>query len=164
MAALGTFAPGYYSMTYGGLDCGLVEGVRQLRRRFSAQQIQTDVYGDSDVDGVYRGGNTFLMMTFKEWKAPISTTILNPYHVTDIGAMGLNGRLQTDLSAVIILTATASTPAATAGPVTLTASKAILAPDNDVEWLMGNEQRDVSVLFQLYPYDDSGTIRWFSVT
>lgn len=159
--ALGDFAPGYYSMTYDGDDMGLVEGVRRLRRRANAQMITTDKYGL--VDGVYKGGECFLAMTFKEWNADIQAALW-PFGA-DIGEMGLNGRLLTGMAKAIVLTAEAGTPAATLGPATITANLAILAPENDVEVILGNEQRDVPVLFQLFPYEGSDEkIRWFSVT
>lgn len=164
MAALGTFAPGYYTQTLDGDDCGLVEGVRRLRRRFKWEPIRADKWGDTTIDGVYRGGDAFLSVVFKEWKAPVKTKISNMFVPADLGAVGEVGELITTFCKPIVLTAQAGSPAAAAGPASLTASLAILAPDNDLELLMGNLQRDVPVLFQLIPYDDSGTLRWFSIS
>ena len=159
--ALGKFAPGYYEMTYNAVSVGLVEGVKTLRRSYDAQIINTDKFGSS-VDGVYKGGVCFLAMTLKEFKLP-ETNMLWPFG-SDFGAVGQNGRLLSNIASPIILTAEAGSPAATEGPATLTASLAILAPQNDVNMLMGNEQRDIPILFQLLPFDDAGTLRWFSVT
>lgn len=164
MAALGTFAPGYYAQTFDGDDCGLVEGVRRLRRKFFWEPIKADKWGDTTIDGVYRGGDVFLSVVFKEWKAPIKTKICNMFVPADFGAVGEVGELITNFAKVIVLTAQAGSPAATAGPATLTANLAIVAAGNDMELLMGNLQRDVPVLFQLLPYDDSGTLRHFSNT
>lgn len=161
--ALGTFAPGYYTCTYDGNDLGLVEGVRRLRRRHRAQPIAADKYGDSMIDGVYRGGDCFLQMTFKEWTSAVRSALW-PFDA-DFGDMGQCGRLLSDLAKSLVLTVEANSPAATAGPSTVTASKVILAPENDVEIIFGNEQRDVPVLLQLLPYDYSGgRIVWFTVT
>ncbi len=160
--ALGDFAPGYYDMTYNSLATGLVKDVRRLRRRSRASAITADKYGDSMVDGVYRGGDCFLMMTFIEWNAAVRA-VLWPYD-TDFGAMGPCGRLLTDLAKVIVLTAEAGSAAAAEGFATVTANKAILAPENDVEVIMGNENRDVPVLLQLFPYQDGSDMRWFSYT
>jgi len=162
--ALGTFAPGYYTQTLDGDDCGLVEGVRRLRRRFKWEPIRADKWGDTTIDGVYRGGDCFLSVVFKEWKDPVSTLIANMFVPADLGAVGEVGELITNFAKALVLTAQAGSPAAAAGPVTITASQAITAADNDMEFLLGNLQRDVPVLFQLIPYDDSGTLRWFSIT
>lgn len=164
--ALGTFAPGYYAQTIdtSPVDCGLVEGVRRLRRRFKWEPIRADKWGDTTIDGVYRGGDCFLSVVFKEWKAPVKSIIANMFVPADLGAVGEVGELVTNFAKTTTLTAQAGSPAAAAGPATITAALAITASDNDMEFLLGNLQRDVPVLFQLLPYDDSGTLRWFSIT
>lgn len=160
--ALGDFAPGYYAMTYNGNDTGLVKDTRRLRRRSRAAPITADKYGDSIIDGAYRGGDCFLLCTFIEWNANVRA-VLWPFNA-DFGVMGQCGRLMTDLAKEMVLTAEAGSPAATEGPATITASKAILAPENDVEVLFGNDSRDIPVLLQLYPYQDTSVIRWFATT
>lgn len=169
MAALGTFAPGYYAMTIvgasGAVDCGLVEGVRRLRRRHKWEPIKADKWGDTTIDGVYRGADVFLSMVFKEWKTPVKDRILNMFSPTDVGAVGEVGELITNFAKEIVLTAQAGSPAAAAGFATLTASLAITAAENEIEVLMGNLQRDVPVLFQLIPYETSGPVlRHFEIT
>lgn len=162
MAALGTFAPGYYTMTIvgasGAADCGLVEGVRRLRRRSKWEPIKADQWGDTTIDGVYRGADVFLSMVFKEWKTPVKERILNMFSPTDSGQVGEVGELITNFAKQIVLTAQAGSPAAAAGPATLTAAQAILAADNEIEILLGNLQRDVPIMFQLIPYVTSGEI------
>lgn len=160
--ALGDFAPGYYDMTWNGNGTGLVKDVRRLRRRSRAAPITADKYGDSMIDGVYRGGDCFLLCTFIEW-TPAIRALLWPYD-SDFGVMGQCGRLLTDLAKALVLTAEAGSPAAAEGPASITAAKSILAPENDVEILLGNESRDVPVLLQLFPYQDASQLRWFSTT
>lgn len=161
--SLGTFAPGYYAMTYDGADCGLVEGVRRLRRKSKGQPISADKWGDTVIDGVYRGGDCFLQVTFKEWTSTVRG-ILWPYDA-DFGDIGQCGRLWSDLAKAIVLTAQSGSPAATNGPATITANLAMIAEENDIEISLGNEQRDVSVLFRLLPYNIStGREAWFTVT
>lgn len=161
--AIGEFAPGYYNMTYDGDDPGLVQGVRQLRRKYKAQIISADLYGDTQLDGVYRGSDVFLRMIFKEWNATVRK-ILWPFD-TDFGDLGIPGKLLTDFAKSMVLTALTGTPAATKGPATVTATLALLAPENDVEVIMGNEQRDVPVLIQCFPYVVStGRVAHFTVT
>ena len=156
----GNFAPGYYEMTYDGVSVGQVEGPKTLRRSVISQEISTDKFGP--VDGVYQGGECFLSLTFKEWKLP-ETLMIWPYGA-DFGAVGQLGRLLTDIAAPIVLTAQSGSPAATEGPATITAPLAILAPQNDISVIFGNVQRDVPILFKLYPSEVTGVQRWFSVT
>lgn len=177
--ALGTFAPGAYTMTYAPpsgvagytgspLSCGLIEGVRRLRRRPEAQTMQADQFGKSDIDAVYQGGNWALSMVFKEWTAAIRA-ILWPFggdaSTPDWLALGTCGKLLTDLAGQIVLTAVTGTPAASNGPATLTFPKAIISPDTDQEIIMGNEPRDIPVVFKLFPYDaGGGVIKWGTQT
>ena len=172
--SLGTFSFGPYTATYspntnaagsgaGAVDLGLVEGVRRLRRAPAAKMLQSDYYGPgTDIEGIFQGGNCFLSMVFKEWKA-INKYAIWPY-ATDIGAVGQVGRQLTDLAGILVLTAVNGTLAASNGPVTITANLAIIAPNTDVEILLGTDARDIPVTFQLLPYNASGTVRWFSVT
>lgn len=150
--ALGAFAPGYYTCTYGSTpaDLGLVHGVRRLRRRYRAQPIQADRFGDMQIDGVFRGGDVFLQMIFKEWTAAVKAALW-PFD-SDFGDIGSMGKLLTDLAAPLVMTVESGSPAATTGFSTVTAALAILAPENDVEIIFGNEQRDVPVMLQLFPY------------
>lgn len=161
--ALGTFAPGYYAATWDGNDLGLVEGPRKLRRRSKAEPISADKWGDTQIDGIYRGGDCFLQMTFKEWTSAVRN-ILWPFD-SDFGDVGPVGDLLTAHAKVLVLTAKDGSLADTNGPSVITANLAILAPENDVEILMGNVQRDVPVLLQLFPYTVStGREAWFVVS
>lgn len=172
MTVLGSFMTGYYTMQWNNgtvgapalADMGLVDGVRRLRRRRKGTPIMADKYGDSKIDGVYRGGDCFLAVTFKEWTSQIRSALW-PFGA-DFGAMGQVGRLEAGLSRQIVLTAEAGSLAAAAnGPATITADLALIAEENDIEIILGNEQRDIPVLFQLLPYADaSSVVRWFSIT
>lgn len=162
---LGTFAPGEYTMTYGGAAVGIcTSGGKHLRLRHKGIRVDdTDTYGSTLIDGIYRGMACTLTCVFKEWNAGVKAAIW-PASTTLNGAVGVIGRLWSSMAASIVLTATTGTPAATNGPATLTAGKAILAEENDVDVLFGPDERDVPVVFNLLAYDDSGTIRLFAVT
>ena len=83
------------------------------------------------------------------------------------GTPGAIGKLATDYAKAIVLTAEAGSLAATASAggvpnaAKFTAGMAILAPENDVEFLFGAVETDVPVLFDLFLYDDAGTKRFF---
>jgi hypothetical protein len=172
------FAPGAYTMEYisnGGApatghgpdgnvnDMGLVEGVRMLNRTALAQMIQSDLYGKSDIEGVYQGAQMALAMTLKEWGLN-QRAALWPYGPSDFGQMGIVGRLLTAMTGHITLTAVAGTPAASAGGGlhVIDLPFCILAPDTEVGILLGNEQRDIPVVFKVFPYFDGYSVRWFA--
>lgn len=168
---LGTFAPGEYSMTYAGANVGLVtSGGQHLKYRVAKKKINdTATYGDTLIDGIYRGMESVqLMVTFKEWITPVKNAIW-PYSSAGApggfdGTLGTIGRLDSNLAQTIVLTATAGTPAATNGPLTFTAGMAILSGANDIDVLFGPDERDIPVLFDLMLYDDSGVKRFFKLT
>lgn len=161
----GTVAVGYYSMTYDGNDAGLVSGPRRLRRRGAATPMQADKWGETDLDAIYRGGNCWLQMTLKEWTAT-TRAMCWPFG-SDLGAVGQCGKLLSSYAKPIILTAEAGSLAAVAnGFATLSATLAVVDMDGqELEWLLGNVERDIPITLKLLPYADSSSIvRWFSYT
>jgi hypothetical protein len=142
----------------------VTSGGQNLRYRPSIKKINnTSLYGDTLIDGIYRGlSGVQLLVTFKEWTSTIRS-LLWPWS-TNLGEQGRIGQLASALAAPIVLTAQALSPAAVNGPATLTASLALLAPENDVSVLFGPDERDIPVLFDLYLYDDSGTKVFFKLT
>jgi hypothetical protein len=162
--ALGTFRPGHYAMTHDGDAVGLVtSGGQNLRWRPSKKKIQdTSIYGDTLIDGIYRGmTGVQLLVTFKEWNAAIRE-IIWPYNAT-LGVNGIVGQLDSDLAKAIVLTAQSGSPAATNGPTPFTASKAIISDLNDINILFGPDEHDIPVLFDLLLYDSSGTKIFFTM-
>lgn len=172
---LGTFAPGPYTMTYtpptgapgAGVaqDPGLVEGVRVLSHTVEEIPIYTDLYGKTQIDGIYAGGNVLLKMTFKEWKTAV-WNIIWPFHATSgaMGNVGQVGRINTNIGGSIALTPVANTPAAAAGPGSasqLIIPCAIVSPLNDRDVVLGCDQRDVPIVFKCFPLNNSGTVQWY---
>jgi hypothetical protein len=179
------FAPGHYRMLWNititgfnaytatsAFDLGLVEGVRLLNRTPNAQMLQADLYGKSDIEGVYQGGQMALAMTLKEWKLA-NREVIWPYSLVadggDFGQADLSGRLLTDICRSFALLAQPLTPANAlnaagggGGLQTILVGQAVLAPDTEVGILLGNEQRDIPVVFKILPYNDGTSVRWFS--
>lgn len=119
----------------------------------------SDAYGDSVIDLVYRGGNVFLQFESKAYKAG-SITPFWPWG--SLGAMGVIGRLGSDVAAAMVLTSTAGTPAA-AAPATLTGTKSILAENFPARLLFSSVVRTVPVRLRCLPYDSgAGVIKWFA--
>lgn len=171
--SLATLAVGPYVMTYtpsavakqtnGNYICGLVEGPRIMRQRYEAKMLQSDYYGPgTDIEGVYQGGKCFLSMTLKEWTS-VEQAMVWPF-ATNIGDIGQVGRLLSDLAGQIVLTPVANTPAYVNGPTNITANKAIIAPGNDWELIMGTEARDIPIVFQLLPYWSGSVVQFYQIT
>lgn len=164
---LGNFRPGRYNMTYDGTDVGMAtSGGKNLRFRRKGKPINdTDFYGLTHIDAINCGIDVFLTTTFKEWNLGVKKAIY-PYGTANFdGTLTKIGHLDSDSAKVIVLTALAGTPAATLGPATLTAEKAILAIENDVNMIFGVEETDMPVVFQLLPYDSGGgAIKFFVLT
>ena len=136
--ALGTFAPGPYTATYNSNDVGIVEGPRRVQRSLEMGDMRGDEYGQSVIDGVYQGGQVFVMMTFKEWTANIKSAIW-PFD-SDFGDMGVIGRIASNIASALVLTPVASTPAAGESNTTLTFNLALLAGGFNVDIPLGADR------------------------
>lgn len=120
---------------------------------------RSDAYGDTLIDTIVRGADWSLVCEAMEYKAgPIAAV----GQIASMGTLGIIGRLGSDIAQALVLTATAGTPAATT-PATLTASKALLAPNANPRILFNSELRRVPLRFALLPYDSSG-IKFFTMT
>ena len=82
----------------------------------------------------------------------------------DWGGMGTIGQLADARGGPIVLTPVSGTPAATNGPTQITIHSATLAPENDVDIILGNEERDIPVLFKIWPTAQAGVVRFFTLT
>ncbi len=170
MAALGNFRPGTYTATFGGVACGLTTG-EGFRLRWKPKAIKinnTGAYGDTLIDGIYRGvGDVQIVTTFKEWNVTIGKMIW-PWGAGSPpafdGTLGVIGTLHTSKALPLILTPGANTPAAANGPSNgvFTAGMARIADENDIDWLNGPVETDIPVVLDLLLYDDSGTKRFFA--
>ncbi len=160
--ALDTFIAGRYAGTYNAVDVGITEQGYEIQQEAKAQAIEeSDAYGQSIIDLVYRGGNVFLQFESKAYKAG-SLTPFWPWG--SLGVMGVIGRLASNVAAAMLLTATAGTPAA-AAPATLTGTSSILAPNNPARLLFNSVLRTVPVRLLVLPYDSGGgVIKWFVTT
>ena len=114
--ALDTFVSGAYTATYNAVAVGMTEDGFKLNQSISQENIdKSDLYGDTLLDFIYRGGQAFIQYTGKAYKAG-AITPLWPW-----GSMGVVatsaapiGRLASDVAKSLVLTAVSATPAATA--------------------------------------------------
>lgn len=151
-----TLVCGSYTVTYGGVACGIMKGdagVPTLEQTTKAVPVnKTDKYGDSLLDLVYTGTSWRAMFTCMEYKAG-SLAALAPF--ATLGLLGIIGRLHYNMASALVLTVVAGTPAA-GSPSTITASKAILAPDFPSKLLFGPMVREVPISMNLLLVDTGG--------
>lgn len=173
MAALVTVRPGIFSATYGGVALGVTtsEGFRLKARRSSIPINNTNLYGDTLIDGISRGiASVQVQVTLKEWNAAVQAAFW-PYGAADPptfdGTLGAIGTLDSSKAKPLVLTGASGSPAnalshgGVASATVLTASMAILSPENDMEMLFGPVETDMVLLLDLFLYDDAGTKRFF---
>jgi hypothetical protein len=158
--ALDTFIAGRYTGTYDAVDVGIQENGYELQQEPKARTInQSDAYGETTIDTIYSGADYFLQFMGLAYKAG---SIAPFWPWAALGTMGIISRLGSDTAEAMVLTAIAGTPAATA-PASLTATKAILAPNYSASLLFTSELRKVPVRLQFLPSDvGAGVIKWFA--
>lgn len=158
-------ASGRYTVTWNSVSLGIMEGdagVPTIEVQTHHELINsTDAYGKSTIGAIYQGQDVYAQMTTIEWIAGVRAAFW-PYAST-VGEIGVIGRELTDLGAALVLTAIASTPAASVGYATITATEAFLAPNYNFKILFGPTLRKVPLRFQLLPYTSTQD-KWFVTT
>lgn len=172
---LGVFLAGRYTSTiaYPSLSA-LSLGITQEGYNLSWQS-KWDVMESTDAFGVngtiveefYQGMNMNISGIFKEFLPGTIRSVqpLNSWAGTGASSFNLGtiGLAATDQAGVLVLTAVAGTPAATS-PATLTASFALNVGDTPTEQMFGPKHRVWPFNFRLFPYNASGTIKFFTST
>lgn len=161
--ALDTFIAGRYSGAYDSVDVGITRDGFELQQNNVTEAIdETDAYGGSLIDFIYRGGNVFIQFTSKAYKAG-SITPFWPWASTlgkMLGSSSPIGRLASAIAKAMVLSSTANTPAA-ASPASLTGSLSILAPNFDGRLMFNSKLREVPIRLQLLPYESGSDVQWF---
>ena len=167
--ALGTFVAGRYTSTYNAVAMGMCKDGFELEQDFELDEIsETDAWGGSVIDGIFRGGNSFVQFTCEEYAAgalgafwPLGTlgTLVTPTTMPI-------GVLASTLAKALVLTAVTGTPAAgaTGLGVTFTASNALLAKNFNGKLLLNSKLREVPVRQRLYPYLNTTPYVFFTMT
>jgi len=160
---LGTFIAGPYAGTYNAGALGLTQDGFEVRLRAEHELIaDSDVYGQSVIDMVYRGGNCLVSMLGIEFGKMGNKSAIWPYgainnttlgSVPAFGFMGTVGRLAVGSSMIkaFVLTAISGTTAA-ASPATMTANQAIQADGAEAQYMMTSRNRVVPLTLRLLPY------------
>lgn len=172
MAQFANFAFGPYTATWSGDTLGVTDGPIRLQQTLHGQPIRCDRYGQTVVGGIYLGKDVFVSMIVKEWSTTLSGILF--HHgggSAGFGDAGLIGRAMEEttsgLADQLVLTAVSGTPAAAHGPATITAPRAVLAEGQNFEFLLGNVERNIPIIFRLMPAETSsgsGLLRFFTTT
>lgn len=122
-----TFIAGPYTATYDASDLGITQDGFRWSMTPLAQRIRGDNMGDTTQDAVHRGMSFTLEMILEEYDKAGIVKLLWPFHAT-FGNHGQAGKLYTNLTKSLVLTAVAGTTASTV-PATMTFPYAIVDPD-----------------------------------
>lgn len=174
--ALDTFIAGRYSGTLGAVDLGITGKGYELQCDFELDDVgESDAYGMTVIDGIFRGGQCHFQMeclaykaggiaAFWPWGGALAAAgvigiLVNP----GVGNVPI-GVLASDHARSLVLTSTAGTPAV-ATPATVTATKCLIAKNNNGRLLFNSQLRTVPIRFRSYPIDaGSGVIKLFATT
>jgi hypothetical protein len=145
-----SFIAGPYSAVWNSLAIGQTEsGFEFTEPGIVGQPIVGDNFGpECHQDAVLSNGNAFITMVLNEYDAAAMRTILSPSGVA--GRLFPSGILATSIAKVLVLTRLSASTTAT--PATRTANLAMLAPGQDITYLMSSGHRKVPIRFQLFPY------------
>lgn len=133
-----TFAAGPFDAMHNGEAAGEVEGVRRWQRFLDAELPR-----QGSIDGIYRGGQCFCLMTFRKWTKETASLIV----VEESGLLSNHAQ-------ELVLSEN--------GSAVLTFGKAVLSPGHNSEIVLQAEARAVPVVFRCFPYvSGSGKVVWF---
>lgn len=175
--ALEVLVAGRYAGAYNLIDVGITELGYDVTLETRWEEIsETDAFGLSLIDGIFRGGMCTIQFDSRAYKAGsvapfwpwggnraagVLGTLINPVAVAPLSPIG---SLVSDVAKSFVLTSTAGTPAA-ASPATLSATKAILAPNFPGRLLFNSKLRNVPVRLMFLPDNiGSGIIAFFATT
>jgi hypothetical protein len=159
-----SFIAGQYVPTYASGSTGQIKDGIRIDHVMFKRKIRGDNYADSDQDAVWRGTNVFSQFTLLEYNAAQAAALFWPYGNTYL-TMGVIGRLDSALSAALVLTALTGTPAAVAAaPASITMSHCILAEGYPVSLLYAPDLREVPIRLQAYPYIPSSVTVFGTLT
>lgn len=165
---MGIVAPiaGAYTGTWNSVALNYTRQGFSLNFTQKAERIEeTDLYGLSLIDMVYRGATLSIDMIGKIYGAG-TTGPLWPWTATFgvvYAAATPIARLATTVAQALVLTAVAGTPAA-ASPATLTAAKAIISPDNNMQVVFNSTLREVPLRWDVLLTESASVGSLFTTT
>lgn len=164
------FVAGHYTATYNSKACGQTADGFRISTTVLKRMITGDQFGETPQDGLYLGQEVFVSYRLIEAMAAGVADIRSPYGTTvgahwDLGVIGrfdVRGGGTAGVGAVVplalslVLTAVAGTTAANDAEATITLPLTILAENFPVEFLAGNDLREIPIRQRVYPTVASG--------
>jgi len=162
---LATVIAGAYTGSWNSASLGQSQSGYRLRATQNKEMVRSDSYGDSAIEGVFRGGDVFLLWTGIEYASAIGSWW--PYG-SAFGAMNTGGGgnpvglldVGSSLAQQVSLTAATGTPAI-GNPTNLAGSQAIIDENFSRETMLSSNARMLNFSMRLYPYVNSG-LRFFT--
>lgn len=169
--AVDAFIAGHYNGTYNAVAVGVTKEGFTLETNVKQEVVdETDAYGGSTLDFVHRGSDAFLEFVCRAFKAGAITPFY-PWGSLGVVATAAApiGRLASTVAQAMVITGatgTAAQDATDGGTViaSLTASKAILAPNFNGKLLFNSKLREVPIRLQLLPTITTGDLKYFVTT
>jgi len=158
-----TITSGEYTSTYNTQALGNTQDGWRMEVTGNRKGVTVDKFGDTEIDGVYRGLNVNFEAVLKDWDALGVNDLWWPYHAT-MGTLGVIGRLDvvSSLALALVLTALSGTPAATTGPASVTAALSILDAEFARTVNLNTEDRSIPVRLRVYPNTSTGVMFAFT--
>lgn len=174
--AIAQVVAGAYTSTYNAVAMEYTRDGFQIFIDTHGEIInETDLWGDSFLDIVHRGSSCRIVTECKVMDDTLATAgnmlAFYPWAGLDkisVATTNPIGRLGSNVASSLVLTVVAGTPAAAigtaAGPTTLTASKAIIAPNSNLSLLFTSKARSVPLNLQCLPTESGGTTSYFTTS
>lgn len=154
-----SFVAGHYTATYGGVDIGTTETGFELRPTYYKEDIKIDDFGDTIVDGIYRGYNLRVTFELVQWTSAGREALQFPFDLEDGGTLGtirFVGRTLKSFSEALVLT-----PVADINVANLTYTFLNVTPDGDHgAWNLNTKLRRVRCNLLCLMNSLSGGVVW----
>lgn len=162
-----SFISGAYVATYGGLSLGLLEDGVDIEWSKLGEPIKSDVGGDMQLDGIYRGMECMLNFVLSEYDAAAAQACFWPVDPV-FGDIGQVGRLDSSMVQPVVLTKCAGTNAV---PSVFTFPAVLLENGHRVQAGLKNRHRKLPIQLRVYPiyignppYNTCSEARLFTTT
>ena len=159
---------GPYRWTYGvpPVEVGVVQEAPEVEQQFEIEPVTGDNLGATIQDGVYRGGNTYMSMVFREFNsAAVQAMLLNFSPAAgQIGFIGGRSRAVVSPGASRLVGQAIDNPGAT--PEFYRFEMTQIDPGS-YRYLLASRNRDVPLRLLCLPFEETdtpGVIRWFRNT
>jgi hypothetical protein len=158
---------GAYTGTYNSVAINYTRSGYNINFMLRAERVdETDIYGNSLIDLIYRGAQLTIDTIAKVYAAGSTGPLAawaSSFNGQVYAAAKPIAQLASTAAAALVLTAVANTPAASS-PATFTATKSIISPDNNFSLIFNSQLREVPLRWDVLTTDSAGTGSMFALT